>query len=121
MRHIFIIGLCLSLPACQAQRPEPSAPASGDWKDMQVFEIEGETAPCTGAVPMQCLVVNGEYFYEPIQGYVHNPGIGARICVERRQREKPIPADAGLFTYHRTACPAPDPATAPAGTLPETR
>ncbi|MCT4610748.1 MAG: DUF4377 domain-containing protein [Pelagimonas sp.] len=94
------------LVACQAPAPKPAPePETNLPKDLHIFEIGAETAPCTGVAPRQCLIVNGELFYEPIAGYTHQHGIPARICIERRKRAEPIPADVGLFTYTRTPCP----------------
>lgn len=69
-----------------------------------VFEIDANTAPCVGVAPMQCLVVNGEYFYESISGYRHIEGTAAKICVLRSKRAEPIPADLGAFKYIRVPC-----------------
>lgn len=66
-----------------------------------LFVIEANTVPCEGLVPMRCLVVNGEYFYDVIDGYQHVEGRPARIYVERRKRPEPVPADVGDFVYRR--------------------
>ena len=55
---------------------------------------------------MRCLVVNGEYFYDVIDGYRHIEGQPARIYVERTERPEPVPADAGGFLYRRIPLPA---------------
>ena len=53
---------------------------------------------------MRCLVVNGEYFYDDIQGYSHQEGIGQTLRVERTQICNPAvlnscPQDTGIFRY----------------------
>lgn len=74
----------------------------GEW-----FDIAAETVACEGVAPMRCLVVNGDYFYNSIEGYEHVEGRAARIYVERRElpRYEQL-ADAGRYSYH--VMPAPE-------------
>ena len=75
--------------------------ARTDHSAVILFVIEAHTVPCEGLVPRRCLVVNGEYFYDVIDGYRHVEGRPARIYVERRKRPEPVPADVGDFVYRR--------------------
>lgn len=56
-----------------------------------VFQIAADTVPCTQggligqAVQARCLVVNGETFYDGIEGYDHQEGVGRTIKIERTQ------------------------------------
>ena len=68
---------------------------------MILFDIDAHTVPCEAVAPMRCLVVNGEYFYDVIDGYRHIEGQPARIYVERTERPEPVPADVGAFLYRR--------------------
>lgn len=72
----------------------------------QVLTVGPKTATCQGfqAVDQQCLMVNGEYFYEPIVGFKHEPGVTATIEVERRQICDPqvinsCPQDVSIYRY----------------------
>lgn len=56
-----------------------------------VFQIAADTVPCTqgGLIgqseQMRCLVVNGETFYDSIEGYDHQEGVGRTLKIERTQ------------------------------------
>lgn len=47
---------------------------------------------------MKCLVVNGQTFYDPIQGFDFVPGTHYDITVARTRRDTP-PADASAYQY----------------------
>lgn len=71
-----------------------------------VFTIGPKTVPCEGFHPVeqQCLIVNGEYFYDSIAGFKHRRGITATVEVERRQICDPstlnsCPQDASIYRY----------------------
>ena len=103
--------LAVSLAHADALHPcHPSREISGlartDRPEVILFDIEAHTVPCQGVAPMRCLVVNGEYFYDVIDGYQHIEGQPARIYVERSERPEPVPADAGAFVYRRVPLPA---------------
>lgn len=75
----------------------------GDRKTL-LFEIGPKKVDCMGVGPMQCLVVNGGYFYDGIEGYEHTPGQSVIIEVEREQYCDPdifndCPQDAGIYRY----------------------
>jgi hypothetical protein len=78
--------------------------ASDTGAPAEVFDIAADRADCVGVAPMKCLVVNGEYFYDGIEGYTHVDGQAARICVAKTPRPEPLPMDAGAFTYKRVDC-----------------
>lgn len=80
---------------------EATGLARTDHSAVILFDIEANTVPCERLVPMRCLVVNGEYFYDVIDGYRHVEGRPARIYVERSKRPEPVPADVGDFVYRR--------------------
>lgn len=75
-----------------------------DDGEILTFDIAANTAACVGVAPMRCLVVNGDLFYDAIQGYEHLQGQGSQICVIRTTRPEPVPADIGRFSYHRVDC-----------------
>ncbi len=98
----------LALIACASCTTENDAGdelSNAGTGDIEVFNIAANTAECVGVAPMRCLVVNGDLFYDDIEGYDHVEGESARICVFRTSRPEPIPADASAFEYTRTSCP----------------
>ncbi len=86
---------------CTFQMPRANA---GNDKDKLVFDIAADIASCVGVAPMQCLVINGDFFYENIVGYQHIEGQAAKICVLRTKRPEPVPADLGAFVFTRVPC-----------------
>ena len=93
--------IVFSIVAIAFSLPHAVDLARTDHSTVILFAIEANTVPCEGLVPMRCLVVNGEYFYDVIDGYQHVEGRPARIYVERRKRPEPVPADVGDFVYRR--------------------
>lgn len=106
MRRLFYVMWIAPLfaAACMSSETSGSGNSMAPGSAKQVFNIAAKTVPCEGVAPMQCLVVNGEFFYDPIDGYEHVEGQAAQICVLRTERPKPIPADLGQFQYRRVAC-----------------
>jgi hypothetical protein len=64
--------------------------------------IGPELAPCVGLAPRTCMVVDGELFYDPIEGLDYEPGYRYRIRMEQYEawpdREEPS-ADASKYAY----------------------
>lgn len=56
---------------------------------------------CVGLVPMKCLVVDGEYFYDDIDGFEFEAGNSYILEIERVQiyTDETVPADASLYSY----------------------
>ena len=84
---------------------EAAGLARAKRSEVILFDIEADTVACEGVAPMRCLVVNGEYFYDVIDGYRHVEGQPARIYVERSERSEPVPADAGDFFTDASTSP----------------
>lgn len=61
-----------------------------------------ERVECVGVAPMQCLVVDGEYFYDSIEDFEYEEGYVYRIRMERYDAwpdlEEP-PQDASAYGY----------------------
>lgn len=78
------------------------------------------TVDCVGSYPQQCLLVKEQldeewsYFYDPIGGFVHEPGFTYELRVARRRVPDP-PADASAFAYRLRRVVARTPAPGPAG------
>lgn len=57
---------------------------------------------CYGPFRRMCLIVDGQYFYEEIDGFHHEPGYEYRLRIERYDAfpgEKEPPQDAGIYGY----------------------
>ncbi|MEH6444275.1 MAG: DUF4377 domain-containing protein [Oceanospirillaceae bacterium] len=85
---------------------EDISPADEFEKTILVFEVSPQTISCQGlqSAQLQCLIVNGEYFYDDILGFIHQPGKAATIEVERSQICDPslinsCPQDIGIYQY----------------------
>lgn len=88
--------------ACTAPPPEPPTPTP--TPDATVLEVTVGPAreECTGSAPQLCLVVNGELFYDEIQGFQHEAGYRYRLRIEQYDRwpgQAEIPQDAGRYAY----------------------
>ena len=60
-----------------------------------------ELEDCVGSAPMRCLVVDGELFYDDIEGFEHEAGYRYRLRLERydRWQGQAPPADASKYGY----------------------
>lgn len=60
-----------------------------------------ELEDCVGSAPMRCMVVDGELFYDTIDGFEHEAGYRYRIRMERydRWQGQAPPADASKYGY----------------------
>lgn len=56
---------------------------------------------CVGSAPMMCMVVDGELFYDDIEGFEHEAGYRYRLRMERydRWQGQAPPADASKYGY----------------------
>jgi heat shock protein HslJ/membrane-bound inhibitor of C-type lysozyme len=66
--------------------------------DLLTFNVSPEKVACVGVAPMECLVVNGEYFYDNITGFEFEQGYEYTLLVDRTEREN-VPADASIYEY----------------------
>lgn len=60
-----------------------------------------ELEDCVGSAPMRCMVVDGELFYDAIDGFEHEAGYRYRLRMERydRWQGQAPPADASKYGY----------------------
>ena len=61
-----------------------------------------ELVECVGVAPMQCLVVDGAFFYDSIEGFEYEEGYIYRIRIERYDAWpdlEELPQDASAFSY----------------------
>ncbi|WP_052245155.1 DUF4377 domain-containing protein [Halocynthiibacter namhaensis] len=75
--------------------PEPEAPVL-----MQVA-VAPQRVDCHGMMPMKCLVVDGELFYDGIEDFTHIAGTTYQLEVEKSPRAAPgeILHDVGYYRY----------------------
>ena len=60
-----------------------------------------ELEDCVGSAPMRCMVVDGDLFYDDIEGFEHEAGYRYSIRMERydRWQGQAPPADASKYGY----------------------
>lgn len=60
-----------------------------------------ELEDCVGSAPMRCMVVDGELFYDDIDGFEYEAGYRYRLRMERYDRwpGQAPPADASKYGY----------------------
>ena len=95
MTHYSMIRLsvaALILTACSAESAK---------SEVMTVTVGPDKVDCVGVAPMKCLVVDGENFYDPIDGFEHVAGTAYVLKIERTARfgDKPVPADAGAYAY----------------------
>jgi len=68
---------------------------------IETFEIESSQVDCTGVGPQKCLVVNGQLFYDGIEGFEFEEGYEYKLRVNKTQiyDETNAPADASIYKY----------------------
>lgn len=94
-------------PQADARANEPGEPdpvrveRSGSGQVLQV-SVGPARAECYGPFRRMCLIVDGQFFYEEIDGFTHEPGYDYRLRIERYDAfpgQKEPPQDAGRFGY----------------------
>jgi hypothetical protein len=78
---------------------------TGDKREIR-FLVDPQTVTCQGFHPIdqKCLIVNGGNFFEEIEGYTHQEGVGRILRVERTQICNPdvlnsCPQDVSIYRY----------------------
>ncbi|ODA35730.1 hypothetical protein A8L45_03065 [Veronia pacifica] len=68
---------------------------------MLVVDIAPKMENCTGLIPMKCLVVDGDLFYDRIQGFRFQEGYyyKVKMAVEPAYPQGVVPADASPYKY----------------------
>lgn len=64
-----------------------------------ILTVGPKKVDCVGVVPMKCLVVDGNNFYDNIVGFDFEEGNTYEIKVNKITKDEPIPADASKFKY----------------------
>ncbi len=112
MKALIFVLAGFVVAACTFETPSQKSTLSSNKASVKeevrqlLFRIWPNPEDCQGGAggPRQCLMVNGELFYDTIDGYRHEAGQGRLIRVERTQICNPaIPndcrQDAGIFRY----------------------
>ena len=97
MRPLLLAGMSAVILAGCMRYAEPQTL-------VKTVVVGPETAACQGLVPQTCLIVDGQFFYDQIDGFTHEPGVTRRIEIERRTicaegTETACPQDAGRYRY----------------------
>ena len=130
-RHVVVVGAAISillalglvLAACTGRMPAPgvdekaTGPTAIDSGTTEPEAIEGtlhtssrvqeiKVGParreCYGPFRRMCLIVDGGFFYDEIDGFTHEPGYEYRLRIERYDAfpgQKEPPQDAGRYGY----------------------
>ncbi len=130
-RHVVVAGAAISillalgavLAGCTENMPAPgvderaTGPAAVDSRATEPEAIDGtirtssrvqeiNVGParreCYGPFRRMCLIVDGGFFYEEIDGFTHEPGYEYRLRIERYDAfpgQKEPPQDAGRYGY----------------------
>lgn len=79
------------------------ATESGERNNViKTFTVGPEKEDCEGVGPQECLVVDGELFYDEIEGFEFEEGKTQKVRVRQIQQydnEDDIPADGSLYRY----------------------
>ena len=107
---VMLVGACGGPAVAPADAPAPIAtamPASpGDAGAVREVTVGPELEACDGPFPQQCLVVDGELFYDAIEGFEHEAGYRYRLRIEQYDRfsgQTEIPQDTGRYGYRLVA------------------
>lgn len=100
---LVIFMFIFALMACQVEpaKDDEQPTSSGDGTMMEVT-VGPEMVDCVGVGPRKCLEVDGKFFYEHIDGFVHEAGYTYRLRMERYDAfpgTTEPPADASLYSY----------------------
>lgn len=73
-------------------------------KGLETFVVGPELKDCVGVGPMKCLVVNGQFFYDTIEGFQYEEGFTYELSVKKSlafdtEDPRQIPADANKYQY----------------------
>ncbi len=83
---------------------EPTADGPGRRASGRVLEVTvgPSRKECYGPFRRMCLIVDGQFFYDEIEGFNHEPGYRYRLKIEEYDAfpgQKEPPQDAGLYAY----------------------
>jgi len=66
----------------------------------ETFAVGAEQVDCEGVGPQKCLIVNGKYFYDHIEGFEYEEGYEYVLTVNiEKAFDGEVPADASIYKY----------------------
>ena len=114
-------GILMAIACLAPPEPEPVQPTDPEAPASRVSESTDERNPsqagqsrtleisvgparkeCYGPFRRMCLIVDGRFFYDEIDGFTHEPGYEYRLRIERYDAfpgQKEPPQDAGRYGY----------------------
>ena len=100
------LAVAIAALACMAPAAEPATPAPTPTPapngSVQEVVVGPERMECIGSAPQLCLLVDGELFYDEIEGFEYEAGYIYRLRIEEYDRwpgQTEIPQDAGRYGY----------------------
>ncbi|HKJ03159.1 MAG TPA: DUF4377 domain-containing protein [Longimicrobiales bacterium] len=117
MRELVPWALACALVAASGCVASSPAAVFGQ-EQVLVLEVAPDLVPCVGEMEGRCLQVHApgevewQTFYDPIEGFQHEEGVGYTLEVGRRAVPDP-PADGSAYAYRLLRVIAREPASAP--------
>ena len=101
---VVLLSACLASMACQGDGDTDRPDETIGGVEVGVMEVTvGPTLlDCVGLFQRKCLEVNGELFYDEIEGFNHEEGYTYRLKIERYDAfpgQKEPPQDASKYGY----------------------
>ena len=106
------LAVAIAALACTAPTAEPTTPTEPPMPtptqptapngSVQEVVVGPEQVECTGSAPQLCLIIDGELFYDEIEGFEYEAGYIYRLRIEEYDRwpgQTEIPQDAGRYGY----------------------
>ena len=90
----------------RALEPTAIGGTTGESSSIREITVGPARRECYGPFRRMCLIVDGGFFYEEIDGFTHEPGYEYRLRVERYDAfpgQKEPPQDAGRYGYRLLA------------------
>ena len=99
----FFLAGCQQAPATPDIEEPPVTPPAA-MEPTETFVIDSQLKDCVGVGPMKCMVINGNFFYDKIEGFEFQPGFKYELKVKKEPafaEDTPagIPADANKYKY----------------------
>ncbi len=108
MKAVFLSILLVSLLTilgCESPPPEPppepDPPHAGSSQTLEIT-VGPARKECYGPFRRMCLIVDGQFFYDEIDGFTHEPGYRYHLRIQRYDAfpgQAEPPQDAGRYGY----------------------
>lgn len=77
---------------------------------IELVTVGPELKDCVGVSPQTCMVVDGNYFYDTIEGFDYEEGYDYKLYINKTARTD-VPADANAYQYSLVRIQSKTPAT----------